>query len=286
MIQETGIQKKSRRNGWGKVFLTGLVLYIVSLVIMILTANPNLFPTVVLIGNFLVPVTYVAFFYERRDISQLTLPTTAYTFLYGGLLGVLAAALLEPIFVRPMDPSSVLMIGIIEEGAKILGVMVIARRMQDVSEMDGLILGAAAGMGFAALESMGYTFTVFLLSRGSLTATVFITLLRGILSPVGHGTWTAILASVLVRERRNNHFRINGKVIGAFIGVVLLHAIWDGLPPILAFFTPGGDVLIAQAIIGGIGLFILWRRWREANRRRVVENVNEAEVESASRVRV
>ncbi len=286
MIQETGIQKKSRRNGWGKVFLTGLVLYIVSLVIMILTANPNLFPTVVMIGNFLVPVTYVAFFYERRDISQLTLPTTAYTFLYGGLLGVLAAGLLEPIFIRPMDPFSVLKIGVMEEATTILGVIIIARRMDGISEMGGLILGAAAGMGFAALESMGYTFTVFLLSRGSLTATVYITLLRGILAPIGHGTWTAILASVLFRERKGNRFRINGKVIGAFIIVSLLHALWDGLPPILALFSPGLDVIIAQAVIGGIGLFILWRRYHEANRRRVVENVNEAEVESASRMRV
>ena len=31
-----------------------------------LTGNPNLFPTVALLGNFLVPVSYVAFFYERR----------------------------------------------------------------------------------------------------------------------------------------------------------------------------------------------------------------------------
>jgi protease PrsW len=285
MQQETRNTKKTDRSGWRKVFLTGLVLYVLSLAIMIITGNPNLFPTVVLIGNFLVPVTYVAFFYERRDISQLTLPTTAYTFLYGGLLGVLAAALLEPIFVRPMDPSSVLMIGIIEEGAKILGVMVIARRMQDVSEMDGLILGAAAGMGFAALESVGYTFTVFLLSRGSLTATVYITLLRGILSPVGHGTWTAILASVLFRERRDNHFRINGKVIGAFIGVALLHALWDGLPPIVAVFSPGVDVAIAQAIIGAVGLFILWRHWRKA-KQLLAGRSNQAEVESTIRAQV
>jgi protease PrsW len=266
MQQETRNTKKTYRSGWRKVFLTGLVLYILSLAIMILTGNTNLFPTVVLIGNFLVPVTYVVFFYERLDISQLTLSTTAYTFLYGGILGILAAGLLEPIFIRSMDPFSVLKIGVIEEAAKILGVMVIARRLQDLSERDGLILGAAAGMGFAALESMGYTFTVFLLSSGSLTATVYITLLRGILAPVGHGTWTAILASVLFRERKGGRFRINGRVIGTFIGVSLLHALWDGLPPILAFFTPGEDVFIVQAIIGGIGIFVLWRRWRESKR--------------------
>ncbi len=146
---------KQGRFAWLKVLLFGALLYFLSLVIMVFTSNPNLFPTVVMIGNFLVPITYVAFFYERRNLSRLSLPSTAYTFFYGGLLGVLASAVLEPIFVRQMNPISVMLIGLIEEGAKILGVMVIARRRQHDSEMDGLILGAAAGMGFAALESMG-----------------------------------------------------------------------------------------------------------------------------------
>ena len=70
------------------------------------------------------------------------------------------------------DPLSVLIVGTIEEGAKIIGVMLIARRRRPVSEVDGLIMGAAVGMGFAALESMGYTFTEFLTSQGSLSATV------------------------------------------------------------------------------------------------------------------
>jgi protease PrsW len=270
MAQEGLAQPKKRAGyGWFRVFLVGLLLYLLSLIILVLTGNPNLFPTVLLIGNFLVPVTYVAFFYQHRSLSQLSVPTTAVTFLYGGLLGVLASGLLEPIFVRPMDPASVLIIGIIEEGAKIIGVIVITRRIQDLSEMDGLILGAAAGMGFAALESMGYTFTVFLLSGGSLTASVYITLLRGVLSPIGHGTWTAILSSVLFRERRDNRFRINGKVIGTFILVVVLHACWDGLPAIIIFFYPGANVAIVQAIIGGISLFVLWLRWREAKRLRM-----------------
>jgi len=276
--------KEKRSNGWIKVFLGGLVLYFVCLFILILTGNPNLFPTVVLIGNFLVPVTYVAFFYERRYLSRLTLPTTASTFLYGGLLGILAAALLEPFFVRPLDPLAVLRIGIIEEGAKILGVMVIARRRSPYSEMDGLILGAAAGMGFAALESIGYAFTAFLLSGGSLTATVAITLLRGILSPFGHGTWTAILASVLFRESKGTHFRLNGNVILAFFGVALLHALWDGLPPIIAFlFGSRLDVFIAQLIIGCIGFFILWRRWRLAKRVQI-EQLSNLEMSTALRI--
>ncbi len=259
--------EKRGRFAWLRVLLLGAALFIISLVVLILTGNPNLFPTVVLIGSFLVPIAYVAFFYERREYSTLSMPSTVYMFLYGGILGVLASSVLEPIFIRKMDVASVLLIGLIEEGAKILGVIIIARTRKHDSEMDGLILGAAAGMGFAALESMGYAFTAFMSSQGSLSTTVSVTLLRGILSPIGHGTWTAILSSVLFRESRGKRFRFNWKVLTAYLTVALLHAAWDGLPPLVSLiFSQGLDVLIAQGIIGGAGLLILWMRYREAKR--------------------
>ncbi len=272
-MDEISVRPKKRGSfGWLKVLLIGTLLYFLSLVIMLLSGNPNLFPTVVMIGNFLVPVTYVAFFYERRHLSQLSLPTTALTFFYGGIFGVLASSILEPIFIRQMDPVSVMMIGLIEEGAKILGVLLIARTFKHDSEMDGLILGAAAGMGFAALESMGYAFTAFMESQGSLSATVITTLMRGVLSPIGHGTWTAILASVLFRESRGMRFRINRKVLGAYLLVSLLHAMWDGVPPFIEnFVSTGLDVLIAQTVIGGTGFLVLWLRWREARRLQLAE---------------
>jgi RsiW-degrading membrane proteinase PrsW (M82 family) len=255
------------RKSWWKVLLTTFFFYIIGIIILIFTANPNLFPTIVLLGNFMIPATYVAFFYDRRHMSQLTLPTVVLSFLYGGLLGTFAASLLEPIFIHNMDFFTAFIVGFIEEFVKILGVLVIARRRGHDSELDGMILGAAAGMGFAALESTGYAFTAFLVSGGSLSATVSTTLLRGILSPLGHGTWTAILVGVLFRESRDGHFRINRKVIGAYLTVVVLHGLWDGLPGVIGYLTGSGlDVLISQTIIGLIGLIILWRQWREAVR--------------------
>jgi RsiW-degrading membrane proteinase PrsW (M82 family) len=263
------IQKKpSIANSWLRILLIGFLFYIISVVLLYVTANPNLFPTVVMIGSFLVPISYVAFFYERGHLtSNLTLSTTLLCFVFGGILGVLAASLLEPIFIRKIDFVSTISIGLIEEFTKILGVIIIARHRRHDSEMIGLILGAAAGMGFAALESMGYAFTSFLASGGSLDQTVAVTLLRGILSPVGHGTWTAILASVIFRESRGGHFRINIKVIGAYLLVSVLHGLWDGVPAVITSFIGSGlDVFVGQAVIGGVGLFILWLRWREARR--------------------
>jgi RsiW-degrading membrane proteinase PrsW (M82 family) len=262
-------KKPPRATAWIKAFVSGVVLFILSGILLITTQNPNLFPTVVMIGSFLMPVTYVTFFYERRHLSKLSVSTTFISFVYGGILGVLAASLLEPLFIHRIDFGSTMEVGLIEEFAKILAVIIIAYRLPHDSEMNGLILGAAVGMGFAALETTGYAFTTFI-SSDSLSQTVFVTGVRGLLSPVGHGTWTAILASILFREARNGRFRINPAVIGAYLLVSILHGLWDGLPPVItAYLGSGLDVIVGQIIIGGAGLFILWLRWRDARRMQI-----------------
>ena len=256
------------RRAWLRILLGGLVLYAVGVLILGLTENPNLFPTVVMLGNLLVPVAYVAFFYQRRHLSDLTLPSVAAAFFWGGVLGTFAAALLEPLFIRQLDFATAFVVGLIEEGAKVLGILVVARRRRHDREIDGLILGAAAGMGFAALESTGYAFTAFLASRGSLTETVALTLIRGMLAPLGHGTWTVILASVLFRDARGGHFRIDSGVIGALLTVVLLHGLWDGLPNVPTIPLPLGiEIPLGQTLVAITSMVLLRRQWIEGVRR-------------------
>jgi protease PrsW len=260
-------QTEHSRKGWWRVLWIGLLAFWAGISLFIITGNPIIFPTVVLIGNFTVPVAYVAFFYERRYLSRLNMPTTAKSFLYGGVLGVFAAALLEPVFVDNLSLLSAFQVGLIEEFAKIPGILVIARRLRRDLELDGLILGAAAGMGFAASESLGYSFVAFLGSHGNLSTAVGMTLFRGILSPIGHGTWTAILASVLFREADPRRFRLTLPVLGAYILVSVLHGLWDGLPlAISAFFSSGYYLVLGQVFVGIVGFYALWRRWQEAKR--------------------
>ena len=257
----------SRPGAWWRVLRNGFVLYVLGLAVLILSENPNIFPTVLMLGSFLVPATYVAFFYEHRHLSRLSVDAPALSFFYGGVLGLFSAALLEPLFISRLDFFTAFEVGLIEELAKILGVLAIARRRRHDSMLDGLILGAAAGMGFAALESTGYAFTAFLRSGGNLTTTVAVTLLRGLLSPLGHGTWTAILASVLFRESSPGRYHFNRKVIGAYLTVSILHGLWDGLPSLInAFVGSGLDILLGQSLVAATGLGILWHHWREAKR--------------------
>jgi len=151
---EENIRKK--RYIWWKLLIIGSILYVLGLIVLVLTQNTNLFPAIVMLGNFLIPVIYVAFLYQKRTLSNVSMPMTISGFFYGGFLGVLSAATLEPIFIHNHNLSTAILVGVIEEFAKILGVLVIFRNRDHDLALDGLIIGAAAGMGFAALESLGY----------------------------------------------------------------------------------------------------------------------------------
>ena len=112
-----------RGRGWLRALLIGLGLFIATTIVLVLTGNPNLYPTVILIGNFLVPVVFVAFLYDHQHISSLSLDTVAASFCIGGVLGVLGAAILEslvlPLVVNPTNGLSLgggFLVGLIEEG--------------------------------------------------------------------------------------------------------------------------------------------------------------------------
>lgn len=261
-MEEEILRKTSK---WWKVMAIGFIIYLIGLVVLIITQNPNIFPSIVMLGNFLVPVTYVTFFYERKHRSNVGMLKTAASFFYGGFVGTFAAAVLEPIFVHKLNSTTAIIIGLIEEFTKFLGVLFILRRKKHTLIIDGIILGAAAGMGFAALESSGYAFNMFLRSGGNLTFMAYVTLLRGILSPLGHGTWTAILTGIFLKERSLGHFRLNANVIRGYLLVVLLHGLWDGLPSVISIFVASYTaVLSGEVIVGFIGIRILFRLWREA----------------------
>src|SRR3954470_14880243 len=105
---------------WLRALWIGAVMFVLTTVVMFVTGNPNLYPTVILIGNFLIPVVFVTFLYDHQHLSTLSLPAIAMSFVLGGVLGVLGASILEPLLIAsPTNPgdgltlTSALMIGLI-----------------------------------------------------------------------------------------------------------------------------------------------------------------------------
>ena len=228
---------KPRPRAWLRVFLTGFVLWILTVVVTMATGNPNLIPTLVLLGSFLVPVSFVVWAFGRRHSGEVTAELLFSTFVTGGVLGVLAASLLETYLLHP-SPLLFFGVGLIEEAAKLAALAFLCRRLRHKYAFDGLILGASVGFGFAAFESAGYAFTALFTEQGlSLMQLVQTELLRGLLAPVGHGLWTAILGGVLFSASGHRHFNFTGRLLLSYLGVALLHALWDSMHSIALLVT-------------------------------------------------
>ncbi|MFG1926487.1 PrsW family intramembrane metalloprotease [Cryptosporangium sp. NPDC048952] len=284
-----------RRRPWVRVGLTGLALWVATVAVTVLTSNTNLIPTVVLLGSFLVPVTFVVWAWQHTDTGELTAGLLFSTFVVGGVIGILGASVLESFLLRP-SWWLFLGVGAIEEGVKLAALAFVTRHLAHKSVRDGMILGASVGFGFAAFESAGYALTALFTTDGlSLAALVKTELLRGLLAPVGHGLWTALVGGVLFRASSRHRFTLTGRLLAAFVGVALLHGLWDAMHSIAVRgtliltrgeqYTPTNSGWLVQpsaaqarlmpvlewaglgliALIGVVWLIVEWRSARRAD---------------------
>jgi hypothetical protein len=91
--------------------------------------------------------------------------------------------------------------------------------------------------------------------------------LRGLLAPLGHGLWTAILGVFLFHAaERHNRLRISWALVGMYFVVVGLHFFWD-FSDWLAIFVAGATLagvtlsVLFDLVVGGAGLAILGVSW-------------------------
>jgi RsiW-degrading membrane proteinase PrsW (M82 family) len=230
----------SQRIGpsWLRIFLGGLVLWSATVLVTFATGNANLVPTIILLGSFLVPVAFVTYAFGHAD-EVVTAQRIFTAFVYGGVLGVLGASVVEAAFLRQPSGPAYVGVGLIEEAVKLAALWLLARRLPRYTIRDGIVLGAAVGFGFAAFESAGYAFNALFTAGGpSLMNLVETEVLRGILAPVGHGLWTAILGGTLfgVASRRGR-LRLSRAVLGSYVLVAFLHGLWDASRGIAVWLT-------------------------------------------------
>ena len=281
-----------RGPSWVRILIGGLALWVATVLITFATQNANLIPIIILLGSFLIPVTFVS--YAMRKADQVISGAQIFSgFVYGGLLGVLGASVLEAALLQQPSGLGYVGVGLIEEAVKLAALWLLARRLPRYTARDGMVLGAAVGLGFAALESAGYAFNALFTSGGlSLLDVVETEVLRGILEPFGHGVWTAILGGALfAAAARRGRLRLTTPVLGWYVLVAGLHALWDASQGVAVWLTllftgtPGqlqliglGQVpavtqtqvyvfttlnwvlLALDALIGLIVLIAMWRR--------------------------
>lgn len=243
---------------WARILAGGVALFLLVEKTLSATGNPTYVPSVIVLGAFTVPVAFVAYVYDQPAGFDVPLPTLAVCALWGGVLGIVIAGVLEADTLRDLGVLPKLGIGLIEESAKLvvpLVLLFVVRRYR--GPVDGILVGVAVGMGFAALETMGYGFVALLASRGDVGDVEELLLLRGLLSPAGHGAWTGLACAAIWRAAaRPSGPTVRGALV-TFVLVVVLHAAWDGFGTVPAY-----------VVLATISLTLLHRELRRAVRAR------------------
>jgi len=245
-------QLSKRHFGYFWAALASGFAGLVALTDVAVTIHTHIVETVfIILGSLFVPVLYVYYMDLRSLFVDPRFRTLLATFAMGALIAAPLAAVLESVLPAGTGaPLPAFVTGLIEEFCKAAALfwLLFKRHRFLRFEMDGIILGAAAGMGFAAFEDMIYGAGSF---NHGLHDVVFTVWLRQLLGPFGHGTWTAIVGGAIWRAKGAGHVRITLGVVGAYLTAAVLHALWDWAP------LPGLFDLLWLLGVGIAGLLIL-----------------------------
>lgn len=229
-----------RKWAWLPVLAVGLGLYFLVQSTLIDTGNINFVPAMILLGAVVVPLTFLTFVAGRTGQWQVGPIVLTIAALFGGVVGIVTAGRLEFDTLRGLGTTSLIGIGLIEESCKLIVPVLILLwevRRGTVRVGDGLLIGVAAGMGFAALETMGYAFTALLASQGNIGDVEQTLFLRGLTSPAAHMAWTGLICGALwgaVAARWSLAATV--RLVITFVFAVGLHALWDGVSGRFTYF--------------------------------------------------
>ena len=184
--------------------------------------NFGQFSNVLVIGAFAAPFTVLVVIFEFNVFRNISFYTVLKALFIGGAISLIATAVLPSfLFLNISSVTDAFIAGVGEEVAKLLVVFWILKRNRAYPYiLNGLLIGAAVGAGFAIFETAGYGMTSLMRVA-----------LRNLLAPGGHVVWAAISgAGLLLAARREplsaTMFR-RRQFVGAFLVSVVLHVLWD-----------------------------------------------------------
>lgn len=207
---------------------------------------------------YLVPILWL----DRYDPEPLWLLGLA--FAWGALVAVIVSFVINTIFgiavgiaINPEvgeAAGAIMSAPIFEEASKGAGLLVLLiffrKYFDDI--LDGIVFAGVIALGFATVENVLYYGRA--LDGGGLPALVIVFVLRGIMSPFAHVTFTAVtgIGCGIARESHNTAVKVLMPFLG-YLGAVALHAIWNGMAVL-----GGTEGFLKMYFIGEIPLFLIF----------------------------
>lgn len=229
---------------YSRVFILFVVTFIGLVALLRIFRNVLAFPGVIFIGALIVPFSLLIFFWEVNAPRNINIFDVVKIFFFGGISSLLITMVLSTVVtVGEVGYYGAIIIGIIEEIAKFVVVAYFLRGSKKKYILNGLLLGAAVGAGFAVFETAGYVFAYGF----QIPIMMRIIYTRGILAFGGHIVWAAMCGAALAMVKKEKKLEIkhlmNIKFLKYFIAAIGLHAIWD--MPILSY----SELPIVQGIL-------------------------------------
>lgn len=220
--------------------------------------NILLYPGWLFMGAFAVPISVMFFFVETNVLRNISLYRVLKLFFFGGLISLIFALFLFEM-TAAAEWFGAMAAGPVEELAKLLAVVFVAKLWKNMHwTLNGMLLGAAVGAGFAAFETAGYIFT-YAIKDGT---DIDVMLQRAMSAPFTHIIWTACTAGALWRYKGERNFEFGmlkeWPVLRILLFVMALHAIWNSpltVPFLLQLLILGllGWLLVLMLIQSGLG---------------------------------
>jgi protease PrsW len=246
---------------FSRLLVLALAVYGVFLLAWTNSGNRNLIPGLILAGSFAVPMSTLVLFFECNVRHNVSMYQVMRLLLVGGVLALLLSLFMYRVGdAFPIQWLGASIAGLVEEPAKLLALVLVINNPRFRYILNGLLLGAAVGTGFAAFESAGYAFRAGL--EGGSMAMRDVILMRGLLAPFTHIVWTAMAAGALWRVKRDAPFSWRmvqePRFCRVLAAAVVLHMIWDfdfDLPADLLHLLVGlaGWLMVACLVQEGLG---------------------------------
>lgn len=270
---------------WSRV-LVGLGLAFLMLMLCCeMFDNINALPGTIILGSFMVPVAVLVFFFELNTPKNISFYRVLKIFLVGGCASLLVAiALFSLLKDTGMPFLEAIITGVVEEVAKAGIVAYFVFREKDAKyTVNGLLIGAAVGAGFAAFESAGYALRFFLMADyGTMMEVIF---LRAFLAIGGHVVWAPMAGYAMMLAKGDGPLNMKVFTKAGFWKIlwlpIAMHAIWD-MPILTTVETPVVQIFLCVA--AWVVLFVLIGNGLTQLAEQVRQETAEAEAQSQPEV--
>ena len=177
------------------------------------------FPVLV-VGVIGFPLVSLLFFWEVNILKNISVLTLAGIMVVGGFVSVIVTFLMSSV----TGPYAPYWAGPVEESTKLLTMVIFSFRKKYRFKLNGLLIGAAVGTGFAFIETGGYVLR-FVRDMHSVMIT------RSLLSPFMHIPWSAMVGFALWRAIPVSGFSFSGffnkKFMSLFLLAIGMHMFWN-----------------------------------------------------------